>query len=188
LLIIFAILIKLESRGPAIYQNERVSKDGIFKTYKFRSMQLQHCIGEEYRNNDEALELEAKLIVTQNTKEGPLYKIANDPRLTKVGKFIRRFSIDELPQFFNALFGTMSIVGPRPHQPREVALYQRHHKKVLAIKPGITGLAQISGRSDLNFEEEVKLDIYYLENWSLWFDVVIMLKTPIAILRKRKAE
>lgn len=187
LLVIFASLIKLESRGPVIYKNERVSKEGIFNLFKFRSMYLQYCIGSEYQNNQTALDFERELIQRQNTKEGPVYKIANDPRLTKLGKFIRRWSIDELPQLVNVLFGAMSLVGPRPHQPREVAFYQRHHKKVLAIKSGITGLAQISGRSDLSFEEEVKLDTYYLENWSLWFDLIIMLKTPIAILRKRKA-
>ena len=188
LLIIFAVLIKLESHGPVIYKNERVSKEGIFNLFKFRSMYLQYCIGPEYQNNQTAFDFERELIQRQNTKEGPVYKIRNDPRLTKLGKFIRRWSIDELPQLVNVLFGTVSLVGPRPHQPREVALYQRHHKKVLAIKPGITGLAQISGRSDLSFEEEVKLDTYYLENWSLWFDLVIILKTPIAILKKRRAE
>jgi exopolysaccharide biosynthesis polyprenyl glycosylphosphotransferase len=186
--LIAALLIKLESRGPVIYKNERVSKEGIFNLFKFRSMQLNYCVGPNYQNNSEALEFEQELIEKQNTKTGPVYKIGNDPRLTKVGRFIRRFSIDELPQFFNVFLGTMSIVGPRPHQPREVALYQKNHKKVLAIKPGLTGLAQISGRSDLNFEEEVKIDTYYIENWSPWLDIIIMLKTPLAILKKRKAE
>ena len=93
-----------------------------------------------------------------------------------------------MPQFFNVLIGNMSLVGPRPHQPREVARYERHHKKVLSIKPGITGLAQISGRSDLNFEDEVKLDIYYIENWSLFFDIAILARTPLAVLRGRKVE
>ncbi|MFA5318207.1 MAG: sugar transferase [Patescibacteria group bacterium] len=188
IIIATALLIKFESNGPIIYKNERVSKDGYFKTYKFRSMLIKYCVGQEYGNNDTALKYEKELIENQNTKEGPVYKIGNDPRLTKVGRFIRRWSIDEFPQFFNVLFGSMSLVGPRPHQPREVARYERHHKKVLAIKPGITGLAQISGRSDLTFEEEVKLDTYYIENWSLLLDISIILRTPIAMLRRRKAE
>jgi len=185
--ILAAVIIKLDSRGPVIYKNDRVSKNGVFKFFKFRSMIYQYCVGEEY-GSDKALELEKKLIEEKNTKSGPVYKIGDDPRLTGVGKFIRRWSIDELPQFFNVLKGDMSLVGPRPHQPREVAKYERHHKKVLTIKPGITGLAQISGRSDLSFEDEVKLDCYYIENWSLLFDIAILLRTPLAIIRGRKVE
>ena len=181
--ILTAIAIKLESKGPILYKNERVSKDGYFNLFKFRSMRSEFCTS---KNNKEALEYEQELIKKQNTKEGPLYKIGNDPRITKIGKFIRRWSIDELPQFFNVLFGNVSLIGPRPHQPREVEKYQRSHKKVLAIKPGITGLAQISGRSDLTFEEEVKLDTYYIENWSLLSDLGILIRTPLAVLRHRK--
>ncbi|MDD4332795.1 MAG: sugar transferase [Patescibacteria group bacterium] len=189
ILILAALAIKLDSHGSVLYKNERVSKNGTFKVLKFRSMLIQHCVGEEYGDVNKALEYERKLIEEKSIKEGePLYKIADDPRVTRVGKFIRRWSIDELPQFFNVLLGTMSLVGPRPHQPREVAKYESHHKKVLSIKPGITGLAQISGRSDLSFEEEVKLDTYYIENWSLLFDLTILLRTPLAVLRGRKAE
>lgn len=188
ILIIFALLIKLDSHGPVIYKNERVSKNGCFKLFKFRSMIVHHCVGDEYGNVEEALKYEKQLISEKNVKEGPLYKIVDDPRLTSIGKFIRRWSIDELPQFFNVLIGNMSLVGPRPHQPREVAKYEKHHKKVLSIKPGITGLAQISGRSDLSFEDEVKLDSYYIENWSLLFDIAILFKTPLSILKKRKVE
>ena len=187
ILIITAILIKLDSRGPVFYKNERVSKDGFFKLFKFRSMASQYCVGDEYDNNQQALAYEKELIAKQNTKEGPVYKIGNDPRITRVGRFIRRWSIDELPQFFNVFMGNMSLVGPRPHQPREVEKYQLHHKKVLTIKPGITGMAQVSGRSDLSFEDEVKLDTYYIENWSIWLDLVILLKTPMAVLRSRTA-
>ncbi|PIR93276.1 hypothetical protein COT99_01630 [Candidatus Falkowbacteria bacterium CG10_big_fil_rev_8_21_14_0_10_43_10] len=187
-ILLAGLAVRLESKGPIIYKNERVSRDGCFNTYKFRSMYIEYCIGDNYQNNDEALKVEKELIERQNTKDGPVYKIGNDPRITKVGKLIRRWSIDELPQFFNVLFGTMSIVGPRPHQPREVAKYEKHHKRVLAIKPGITGLAQISGRSDLSFEEEVKLDTYYIENWSLLLDIAIILRTPFAIMRRRRAE
>jgi exopolysaccharide biosynthesis polyprenyl glycosylphosphotransferase len=189
ILIFAAIAVKLDSRGPIIYKNERVSKDGKFKVYKFRSFLTQYCVGEEYGDKEQALEYEKKLIEEKSVRVGePLYKIADDPRVTRVGKFIRRWSIDELPQFFNVLFGSMSLVGPRPHQPREVAKYESHHKKVLSIKPGITGLPQISGRSDLSFEEEVKLDTYYIENWSLLFDLTILLRTPLAVIRGRKAE
>ena len=184
---IAVIMIKLDSRGPVIYKNERVLKNGVFKLFKFRSMIYQYCIGDDY-GSKQALELEKKLIEEKSVKTGPVYKIADDPRLTRVGKFIRCWSIDELPQFFNVLKGDMSLVGPRPHQPREVAKYERHHKKILTIKPGITGLAQISGRSDLSFEDEVKLDSYYIENWSLLFDIAILFRTPLAVLRDRKVE
>jgi exopolysaccharide biosynthesis polyprenyl glycosylphosphotransferase len=185
--IMAAIIIKLDSRGPVIYKNERVLKNGTFKLFKFRSMIYQYCVGDDY-GNDQALELEKKLIEEKSIKAGPVYKIADDPRLTGAGKFIRRWSIDELPQFFNVLQGDMSLVGPRPHQPREVAKYEHHHKKVLSIKPGITGLAQISGRSDLGFEDEVKLDSYYIENWSILLDLSILFRTPLAIISGRKAE
>ena len=188
LLIIVTLLIKLDSKGPILYKNVRVGKDGTsFKLFKFRSMLIQYCTGEEYAGDD-ALKYERELIKEQDTKNGPVYKIANDPRLTRIGKLIRRWSIDELPQLFNVLTGNMSIVGPRPHQPREVAKYEQRHKKVLTLKPGVTGLGQISGRSDLTFEEEVKLDTYYIENWSLLLDLSIMLKTPLAVLKERKAE
>jgi len=106
----------------------------------------------------------------------------NDPRITRVGKVLRQTSIDELPQLFNVLFGTMSMVGPRPHEPEEVAQYQRHHLKLFNIKPGITGMAQVSGRSNLLFEEEVRLDTYYLENWSFWLDIQIILKTFVVVV------
>ncbi len=188
IILLFALLVKIDSRGPVIYKNIRIGKEGkSFKLYKFRSMLLQYCTGEEYAD-DTAQEYERELIKVQNTKDGPVYKIANDPRVTKVGRFIRRWSIDELPQLFNVLKGDISIVGPRPHQPREVAKYELHHKKLLTIKPGITGMAQISGRSDLTFEEEVKLDTYYIENWSLLLDLSILLRTPAAVIRSRKAE
>lgn len=188
ILLLFALLVKIDSRGPIIYKNTRVGKDGkSFKLYKFRSMLLQYCTGEEYAD-ETAQEYERELIKSQNTKDGPVYKIANDPRVTKVGKFIRRWSIDELPQLFNVVKGDISVVGPRPHQPREVAKYELHHKKLLTIKPGITGMAQISGRSDLTFEEEVKLDTYYIENWSLFLDLSILLRTPAAVIRSRKVE
>lgn len=129
-----------------------------------------------------------KQLQTYNQRaDGPLFKMENDPRLTSFGKIIRKWSLDELPQFFNVLLGQMSLVGPRPHEPEEVKGYQQSEKKLLAIKPGITGLAQVSGRSDLLWEEEVRLDTYYVEHWSLGLDIQILLKTPRAVLSQRSA-
>ncbi len=182
LMLAIAIAIKLDSKGPVIYKNERVSRDGTFNTYKFRTMFIDYCIGCGYGNSQKAEEYEKKLIKERSKRKGPVYKILDDPRRTRVGRFLERISLDELPQFFNVLIGNMSLVGPRPHQPREVEKYETHHKKVLAIKPGITGLAQISGRSDLDFEEEVRLDTYYIENWSFLTDLYIALKTPFVAL------
>ena len=128
-------------------------------------------------------------LADQNLRsEGPLVKIKDDPRVTRVGNFIRRWSIDELPELLLVFIGHMSLVGPRPHLPEEVAKYENHHRKLLTIKPGITGLAQVSGRSDLLFEEEAKLDIYYIENWSLMLDLSILFKTPLAVVKHREAE
>lgn len=187
-LLLTALAVKLTSAGPIIYNNERVGDDGYFHAYKFRSMKIEYCTGSIYAG-DTALKYEQELIKKQNSRSGPLYKVANDPRLTPIGQFIRTTSLDELPQLFNVLKGEMSLVGPRPHQPREVALYERRHRKLLHIKPGITGMAQISGRSDLDFEDEFRLDLYYIENWSLWLDIQIIIKTPLSILasRQRKA-
>lgn len=184
IIIVTAILIKLDSRGPIFFSHlddgsplRRVGQNGrSFRYLKFRSM-LPGTDSMRYQ------ELAGHNVRT----EGPMVKIKDDPRITRVGKFIRRFSIDELPEFFLVFIGSMSLVGPRPHLPEEVAKYQSHHKKVLTIKPGITGLAQVSGRSDLNFEDEVKLDSYYIENWSLWLDLIILIKTPLAVLRARSA-
>ena len=130
----------------------------------------------------EADQLKSKL-AQQNERSGPLFKIKKDPRITKFGHFLRKTSIDELPQLFNVLIGNMSLVGPRPHLPEEVDQYKKHHYQVFALKPGVTGLAQISGRSNLDFEEEVKLDVYYIENWSLLLDIKIILKSIGVIFR-----
>ena len=186
LMIISALAILIESRGPIIFKNERVGKRGDkFMTFKFRSMFAEHSIGGQFKNQKKALEMEKKLIKSKGIKAGPVYKIADDPRITSVGKFIRKYSIDELPQFFNVLRGNMSLVGPRPHQPREVEHYKKEHIQILFIRPGITGLAQISGRSDLEFDEEARLDIYYIEHWSPWLDMWILFKTPFVVLQRR---
>ena len=184
-----ALIILLETGRPVIYKNERVGQNGKnLWLYKFRSMYQKYCTGPQFGSvGEEALKKERELIATQSVKGGPVYKIKNDPRITRFGRIIRRFSVDELPQFFNVLIGNMSLVGPRPHQPREVAQYQKHHRIVFAIKPGVTGLPQISGRSNLSFEEEIKLDTYYIENWSVFMDLIILIKTPFVVLLRKGA-
>jgi exopolysaccharide biosynthesis polyprenyl glycosylphosphotransferase len=183
LMILIAIAIKLDSPGPVFYWSERVGANGkIFKALKFRRMKQEYCIySETDPQSQKALEFEQELIKKQNGRRGPLYKIVNDPRNTRVGDFLERTSLDDLPQIFNVLKGEMSLVGPRPHQPREVRKYAKHHFKVLNAKPGLTGMAQVNGRSNLDFEEEVKLDRYYIENWTLWLDIKILLKTPFVM-------
>lgn len=180
-MLITALAVKLTSPGPILFKYKRIGQNGkAFTYFKFRSM------------IDKAHELRFdENFVSQhdNLRAGsPMMKFANDPRITPVGRFIRRFSIDELTELFLVFGGKMSLVGPRPHEVEEVEKYKHHHKKVLTIKPGMSGLAQISGRSDLNFEDEVKLDIYYIENWSLGLDLQILFKTPMAVLRRRNAE
>lgn len=189
LLIVVAVVTWFDSGFPAIYFNRRVNhKGGEFDLYKFRYMKKEYSHGKQFSkvHNRKALKVLAELIEKQSIKKGPLYKIKNDPRKTKFGTFIEKYSIDEFPQFFNVLKGDMSLVGPRPHQPMEVAKYKDYQKRVLTIKPGITGMAQVSGRSDLSFQKEVKLDIYYIENWSLWKDLQIIYRTIPTLLSKRK--
>lgn len=179
----------LESGRPLLFKNTRVGYRGrLFRTFKFRSMFQKYCTEQENSAHDSAIQFEQELIENHNSKLGPLYKIAHDPRVTRVGRVIRRWSIDELPQLFNVMLGDMSLVGPRPHQPREVAKYSPADRRVHAVKPGITGLAQISGRSDLSFEDEIRLDMFYIENWSPVMDLFILAKTPFAVFKKRKVE
>ena len=181
-----AIIIKLGSPGPILFARKddgsrvlRIGKHGKpFWFVKFRSM----------RAGTDSLRY-SKRLQEQNTRSGtPLVKIENDPRITRFGRLIRKYSIDELPQLLNVLTGRMSLVGPRPHLPEEVAKYKSHHHRVLGIKPGITGMAQISGRSDLGFEEEVRLDTWYIENWSVWLDLKILLKTISVVLFPKHKE
>ena len=184
---VVAILVKLDSRGPVIYKNQRVGPDGPFNAYKFRSMKIEYCTGPEYDKDGQASRLEDELAAKQSGRRGPVFKIVDDPRRTKLGRFLEQSSLDELPQFFNVLRGNMSLVGPRPHMPKEVAKYEKWHRKVFNIQPGVTGLAQISGRSEIDFDKEAKLDTYYIENWSLWLDIKILLKTPwVVLFRKRR--
>jgi exopolysaccharide biosynthesis polyprenyl glycosylphosphotransferase len=177
LYLLISLAIKLDSPGSIFYLNERMGPNGkVFKLWKFRRFKQEFCTS---NTNKKALKKEQELIKKQNMRKGPLYKIKDDPRMTRVGKFLEKTSLDELPQFMNVLLGDLSIVGPRPHQPREVEQYESHHFKVLNIKPGITGYSQVNGRSDLSFEKEVYYDTYYVEHWSFWLDIYIILKTPI---------
>jgi exopolysaccharide biosynthesis polyprenyl glycosylphosphotransferase len=170
-----AIAIKLESPGPVFFRQVRVGKNGRpFKMYKFRSMRL-----------DAESRLES--LRAQNEASGPVFKMKNDPRVTRVGHFIRRTSIDELPQFLNVLLGEMSVVGPRPPVPGEVRQYQRWQRRRLSVKPGITCTWQVSGRSNISFDEWMALDLEYIDTWSLWRDVQICLQTIPAVLTSRGA-
>lgn len=179
--LITAVAIKLDSSGSIFFSYKRIGENGKpFTYFKFRSM----------FSGSHALRFDDKFTKKQvNLRKGtPMIKFKDDPRITRVGKFIRRFSIDELPELFNVFIGKMSLVGPRPHEVEEVEKYETYHQRVLSIKPGMTGMAQVSGRSDLDFNEEVRLDIWYMENWSMKLDLMILFKTPLAVLKKRKTE
>jgi len=182
-MLLTAIAIKLDSKGPILFKYQRIGRFGqAFKYFKFRSM----IDGAHAKRYDPEFRKEVQDLRGWN-KKNPIVKYKDDPRITRVGKFIRRYSIDELPEFFLVLWGSMSLVGPRPHEKEEVEKYEAGHKKVLFLKPGITGMAQVSGRSDLEFDEEVKLDVLYIEKWSLLLDIIILFKTPFVLLKKRKA-
>jgi lipopolysaccharide/colanic/teichoic acid biosynthesis glycosyltransferase len=170
------ILIKMEDQGPVFFIQRRVGQFGReFKLYKFRSM----CIDAEQRLKD--------LLAQNQHKEGITFKLKDDPRITDVGKWLRKFSIDEFPQFFNVLIGDMSLVGPRPPVPREVALYTPADRRRLAVKPGLTCLWQISGRSEIDFSGQVQLDVNYIESQNLWVDVKILAQTVPAVLSGKGA-
>jgi len=168
--ILLILIIKLDSRGPVIYKSKRRYRDKVFSMYKFRTMVM-------------GADKIKKELMDLNERSGPMFKIKNDPRVTRVGRLLRKTSLDELPQLFNVLIGNMSLVGPRPHLPQEIEQYKSHHYQVFALKPGVTGLAQTSGRSNIDFEEEIKLDVYYIENWSLWLDIKILFKSIGVIFR-----
>ena len=167
--LLVAIAIKINSSGPVLYISERVGRNGkLFSIYKFRSM------------GENADKQKAELL-EKSHRDGPLFKIKNDPRVTSVGKFLRKTSIDELPQFINVLQGRMSIIGPRPHLKIEVDKYGKAERRILSVRPGISGLAQVSGRSNLSFEREIFLDIFYCENMSMMLDMKIFIKTPFVL-------
>jgi exopolysaccharide biosynthesis polyprenyl glycosylphosphotransferase len=175
LLLVTAVAIKLDSPGPVLFRQRRIGVNGReFRMVKFRSMHR---------------DAEARLASLRalNEVSGPVFKIKRDPRITRVGRFIRRTSIDELPQFWNVLRGEMSIVGPRPHLPAEADQYQRRHVRRLSVKPGITCTWQVSGRSSIGFDRWMELDLAYIDSWSLWQDVKILARTIPAVLTGRGA-
>lgn len=184
IMLLTAIAIKLDSRGPILFSKLDDDSPSIrlgmggkpFRYFKFRSMRP----GTHMQRYQE-------LALHDTRRDSPLVKIKNDPRITRVGKLIRKFSIDELPELFLVLRGHMSLVGPRPHLPEEVDHYKPEYRKVMTVKPGITGMAQISGRADLDFDDEVRLDTYYIEHWSPWLDFYILLKTPLVVLFRKGA-
>jgi lipopolysaccharide/colanic/teichoic acid biosynthesis glycosyltransferase len=165
------LLVKLTSKGPVFYKSERIGYCGKpFLFLKFRSMyaDAEHRLGE---------------LMVQNEKDGPIFKITNDPRITPFGRFMRRFSIDELPQLIHVLVGDMSLVGPRPQLPREVQQYGPDELKRLTVQPGLTCYWQIMGRSKLTFDQWMDLDRRYVEEMSFWTDLTILVKTPFAVLK-----
>ena len=175
-LIAIALAVRLTSSGPALFRQTRCGRSGEpFTIYKFRSMRVDAEAGLE-------------VLLAQNERnEGLLFKIRKDPRITAVGKFLRRYSLDELPQLLNVVRGDMSLIGPRPPLPSEVARYETDVRRRLLVKPGLTGLWQVSGRSDLTWEESVRLDLQYVENWCLTLDFMILWKTAFAVVRGRGA-
>ena len=175
--ILTSLLIKLEDGGPVFFCQNRVGAGGrLFAMWKFRSMVIN------------ADKIQSQLLQdNHHGQSGVTFKMPNDPRITKIGKWIRKFSIDELPQFYNVLCGKMSLVGPRPPIPREVATYKASHLRRLRVKPGITCLWQIGGRADIDFEGQVRLDLEYIRSSNVFFDIVILLKTLPAVLFSKGA-
>ena len=172
---IVACLVKFTSKGPVFFSQKRVGKNGqLFDMYKFRSMVVN------------AEELKEKL-VHQNEMSGPMFKMKDDPRVTKVGKFIRKTSLDELPQLWNVLKGDMSLVGPRPSLPKEVKQFEKWMYKRLTVKPGLTCYWQVSGRNNIDFEDWMKLDISYVEDRNLWIDIKLIFKTVFVLFGDKNA-
>jgi exopolysaccharide biosynthesis polyprenyl glycosylphosphotransferase len=172
---IVAILIRLDSPGPVLFRQGRIGKGGeLFTIYKFRTMSID-------------AELHLSELEARNEADGPLFKIRNDPRATRLGRVLRRFSIDELPQLWNVLRGEMSMVGPRPALPSEAAQWAPRFRQRLMVKPGLTGMWQVNGRSLTSFEQYERLDLYYVDNWSLITDMMIIIRTIPILLRGRGA-
>lgn len=173
--IAMAILVKLTSKGPILYRSERIGLCGVpFKFLKFRSM---------YQDADKKL----TQLLGQNEKDGPIFKMKDDPRITPLGRFMRKYSIDELPQLFNVFLGEMSLVGPRPPLRREVEKYDEAALERLTVRPGITCYWQIMGRSELSFQEWIELDQRYIREMGVFTDLKILLKTPVAVIRGQGA-
>ena len=171
LLLLVAACTALDSRGPVLFRQERIGRGGVpFTILKFRTMDVD-------------AERQRLALVSVNEGAGALFKVRDDPRVTRVGRVLRRYSLDELPQLVNVLAGTMSLVGPRPPLPAEVSEYEHDTRRRLLVKPGLTGLWQVSGRSDLSWEDSVRLDLRYVENWTLVLDLLILWKTVSAVVR-----
>lgn len=175
ILFIAGVALFIEQPGNIFFVHKRVGQGGkVYNHIKLRSMIRD---AHKYRFDPEFIKKYG------NERGGtPLFKLANDPRITRVGRIVRKLSIDELPEFYLVLIGKLSLIGPRPHMPEEVAKYKPHQKQVLTIKPGVTGMAQVGGRADLDFDDEVALDMHYIQNWSPYLDMIILLKTPIVVL------
>ena len=170
LLLLIVVVIKLDSHGPVLYSSERIGKKGrVFRCFKFRTM-VQDA------------EIRLGEVLHMNERDGVLFKVTNDPRITRVGRILRKYSLDELPQFINVLIGDMSVVGPRPPIASEVREYKLSHLRRLDVKPGITGLWQVQGRQDPSFDSYVSLDVTYIENWSIWLDIKIIMRTVGVVL------
>lgn len=178
-ILIISILIRISSKGPAIYKQERIGKNGTpFICYKFRTMYVDADSRlQELLDNDPDARIEWE----------KYWKLKNDPRVTKMGKFLRKTSLDELPQIFNVLKGEMSLVGPRPYLPREWSFLKEYGEIILSVPPGITGLWQTCGRNDKTFHERLMLDSWYVRNWNLWLDIVILLKTMVVVIKREGA-
>ena len=181
--LIIAVAVKVSSKGPVLFRQQRIGQHGKRFTFlKFRSMHLGNDSSVHQEYVTKLIAGQAKRIPSNGNGEG-VYKLTNDKRITPVGMFLRKTSLDELPQFLNVLIGDMSLVGPRPAIPYEVAAYQTwHRRRVLEVKPGITGLWQVNGRSRVKFDDMVRLDLRYAKTWSLWADVKILLRTPVVVV------
>ncbi len=188
LFVVTAIAIKRDAPGPIFYRQIRVGRNTKpFEIFKFRSMHREYCVGQRYGGKKADEKYRELRQAANERKDGPLFKMKQDPRITDVGRILRKWRIDELPQLINVLTGDMSLLGPRPHLPEEVSMYGKHHRKLFTIKPGMSGMAQVGGNAGLPFEEEAKLDIAYIENWSLWLDAVLLIKSFLILFRDRNA-
>lgn len=173
---IVAILIRIESNGPVIFSHERIGQCGIkFKMYKFRSMK------------SDSAEIFKRFTPEQKKEFEKNFKLEDDPRITQIGDFLRKTSLDELPQLLNIFFGDMTIVGPRPIVEKEIVKYGENASKLFSLKPGLTGFWQANGRSDTTYEERVEMDMYYIDNESLWLDIKIIFQTIAAVVKKKGA-
>ncbi|EKD47367.1 MAG: exopolysaccharide biosynthesis polyprenyl glycosylphosphotransferase [uncultured bacterium] len=175
ILLIASIALFIEQPGNIFFVHKRVGQGGR----EYRHIKLRSMI-----KNAHKYRFDPEFIKKYGNERGgtPLFKLTHDPRITRIGRIVRKLSIDELPELYLVLFGKMSLIGPRPHLPEEVANYKPSQRQVLTIKPGMTGMAQVGGRADLDFDEEVQLDMYYIQNWNPWLDIIILIKTPLVVI------